>query len=421
MKLPNLYRFTALLFTCIVLLQSCLKDTTTKTYTLFVPVYKTVAEAWADMKSNAPVAIKHPGKIFVKGNYIFLNEIDKGVHIIDNSNHAAPVNKYFIAIPGNLDLAVKENILYADNYQNLVAFDISDPANVQVKKGIGNIFPRRQYANGFIGDTTKVIVDWIKKDTTVLGDQVASWYNYNGGIIGTALAGSQISSSTKDNASGVSGSLARFTLLDNYLYTVTENSLNVFNVSSPANPVFANTVSFGWGIETISPFKNNLFIGSQSGVFIFGAADPALPVQLSQFMHITRCDPVIADDNFAYSTLRSGTTCNGSSINELDIVNIQNITTPWLVKSYSLVNPYGLSKSGNTLFICDGTAGLKVFDATDVTNLRLLQTVVGIEPYDVITQDNNAIVVAKNGLYQYDFTNRSNLILQSQISYINNR
>ncbi|MEJ7679188.1 MAG: hypothetical protein WKG06_15305 [Segetibacter sp.] len=226
-------------------------------------------------------------------------------------------------------------------------------------------------------------------------------------------------SQTKSYAPGVSGSMARFTLLNNYLYTVTDNNLNVFNISQSENPVFANTVNIGWGIETIYPFKNNLFIGSQSGMFIFNTANPAQPEMLSQFTHITKCDPVIADDNFAYVTLRTGTNCSGDNINVLDILNIQNLQTPWLVKSYPLTNPHGLSKSGKTLFICDGAAGLKVYDAADVNNLRLLQTVDGIDAYDVIAQNDNAIVVAKDGLYQYDYTNRSNVTLQSKISYTN--
>jgi len=402
-----------LLFTSAALLQGCLKDTATRTYTLYEPVYKTVAEVRAGIKSDAAVPVKNPGKIFVSGNYIFLNEIDKGVHIIDNTNPAVPINKYFVSIPGNLDLAVKGSILYADNYRDLVTLDIGNPANVQVKKITEKIFPARQYLNFFVGDTTRVIVDWIKKDTTV-SDEVSM------SCIDLRYASDfAMSSSAVPPASstGVSGSMARFTLLNDYLYTVTNNNLNVFNISMPENPVFANSIDAGWGIETIYPFKNNLFIGSQSGMFIFGTANPALPAQLSQFAHITRCDPVIADDNFAYVTLRSGTNCNGTSINELDILNIQNLQSAWLVKSYALTNPHGLAKSGNTLLICDGTAGLKVYDAADVNKLRLLQTIGGLEAYDVIAQNNNAIVVAKDGLYQYDYTNRSNVTLQSKISY----
>jgi hypothetical protein len=49
------------------------------------------------------------GKLFIQGHYIFLNEVDKGIHVIDNSNPAQPRNVAFIDIPGNVDLAVKGN------------------------------------------------------------------------------------------------------------------------------------------------------------------------------------------------------------------------------------------------------------------------------------------------------------------------
>lgn len=418
-KLLPACKTAILLFAFAALLQGCLKDTAMRTYTLFIPVYQTVAEVRANIKSDAAVPVKNPGKIFVHGNYIFLNEIDKGVHIIDNSNPAAPINTYFVAIPGNLDLAVKGNTLYADNYRDLITLDISNPAKAQVKKITEKVFSPRQYLNGFAEDTTRVIVDWIKKDTTVSDEPSRFWQDSQLAYYTSTNAASL--SATKNSVPGISGSMARFTLLNNYLYTVTDNNLNVFNITTPENPVFANSISLGWGIETIYPFKNNLFIGSQSGMFIFNTANPSQPEMLSQFTHITRCDPVIADDNFAYVTLRTGTKCNGSSVNVLDILNIQNLQTPWLVKSYSLTNPQGLAKSGNTLLICDGEAGLRVYDAIDVNNLRLLQTVEGINAYDVIAQDNNAIVVAKDGLYQYDYTDRSNLTLQSKISYANIR
>lgn len=415
MKKLSAFGMGFILFTFTGLLQGCLKDTATRTYTLFRPVYQTFAEVRANIKSDAPVPVKSPGKIFVLGKHIFLNETDKGVHVIDNSNPASPVNKYFIAIPGNLDLAVKGNILYADSYRDLITLDISNPDNVQVKKITEKVFPSRQYLNGFAEDTTRVIVDWVKKDTTVANDEsFRTWGNLEFAFFTAADVSSL--SAAKSSAPGISGSMARFTLLNNYLYTVTNSNLNVFNISQPHNPVFANTVSLGWGIETIYPFKNNLFIGSQTGMFIFNTANPEQPAQLAQYTHLRVCDPVIADDNFAYVTLRSGDRCQGFQ-NQLDILNIQDIETPWLIKSYQLTNPHGLSKSGNTLFICDGAAGLRVFDALDVNNLRLLQTVEGIDAYDVIAYNNNAIVVAKDGLYQYDFTNRSNVTLQSKISY----
>ena len=115
-------------------LNSCVKDTCRRiyTYSYYLPVYKTTAEVRANIKSSTPQEITNPGKIVLLGNYIFLNEVDKGIHIIDNGNPASPQNVAFINIPGNMDLALKGNILYADLYTDMVTLDISNPLNVLV-------------------------------------------------------------------------------------------------------------------------------------------------------------------------------------------------------------------------------------------------------------------------------------------------
>ncbi len=413
-KISTLCTLAAAFIFSSFIFQGCLKDTVARTYTMYIPVYKTSAEVRANIKNDVPLHVKNPGKMFVLGNYIYLNEIDKGIHVIDNSNPAAPVNKYFIAIPGNLDLAVTGNTLYADLYTDLVTLDISDPTSVKIKKITDDVFPFRRFGTGFVAEAGKIITDWIKRDTTVTTN-LDEWAGRRN-VVFQSLDAMAFSSSSAAAPIGISGSMARFTLLNNYLYTVTDNALNVFNISEPQNPVFTTKVSIGFGIETIYPFKSNLFIGSTTGMLVYGTSNPAQPNRLGSFTHARVCDPVIADDDYAYVTLRSGGNCGGP-INQLDIINIKNLSATALVKSYALINPHGLSKDGNTLFICDGKAGLKVFDAANVTSLKLLQTVSGIDAYDVITVNGIAIVVAKDGLYQYDYSNVSNLKLLSTVAY----
>ena len=115
------------LFVAVMLtFSACIKDTCKQlhTYTYYEPVYKTKEEVRANIKSNPARSIENPGKIYTFGKYIFLNEVDKGIHVIDNTNPSQPKNIFFIDIPGNLDIAVKGNILYADLYTDLVAIDI---------------------------------------------------------------------------------------------------------------------------------------------------------------------------------------------------------------------------------------------------------------------------------------------------------
>lgn len=412
-----------------LLLPGCLKDHCTQTYSYFVPVYKTTEEVRANIKSNAPRSIEQAGKIYLRGHYIFLNEVDKGIHIIDNSIPETPRNVAFIDIPGNMDMAVKGNTLYADAYTDLVTLDITDPLNVKTTKIIENVFPYRQYYGLFAADNNKVIVDWIKKDTTVNIDCE------NGGFFGVnfrrdqmffatdvlslsnSSAHSQGSAGSSKSASpfGVGGSMARFAIEGYYLYSVTQFDLNVFDISRTDKPDLTNKVNIGWDIETIFPFQEKLFIGSTTGMYIYNISNPGSPQQEGKFAHVQSCDPVIADEKYAYVTLRTGTNCGGVD-NRLEVLDIADVKNPALLNRYDLNNPHGLSKSGNFLFVCDGDAGLRVFNAKDVNNLELITTIEGINAYDVIAMNYIALVVTNDGLYQYWYADPNNIQLLSKIN-----
>ena len=100
------------------------------------PFTRTLADIRASVKTEQPHTMKRPGKLYTKGKYLFINEIKQGIHVIDNSNPASPAFVSFIAIPGNGDLAIRGNTLYADSYTDLVAIDIMDP---QKAKEVGFI------------------------------------------------------------------------------------------------------------------------------------------------------------------------------------------------------------------------------------------------------------------------------------------
>src|SRR3954471_12778821 len=98
------------------------------------------------------------------------------------------------------------------------------------------------------------------------------------------------------NSSGQGGSLARFTIAGNYLYTVDRQNLKVYDIANGSQPVFKSSVPVGFEIETIFPFKDKLFIGSTSVVHIFSIEDPALPKKLAEAISpsvMRRCDPVV--------------------------------------------------------------------------------------------------------------------------------
>ena len=374
-----------------------------------------MAEVRANIKSNTPRSLEYPGKIYVRGNYIFLNEINRGIHIIDNSNPSKPRNVAFINIPGNLDIAVKGNSLYADLYTDLVTLDISDPMHVAVTKITDKVFVPRFYSPTFIQDSTKVIVDWVARDTTIVETaQLDSWLKSSNVLM--IAGGGPLMSATAAAATGVGGSMARFAITNQNLYTVGTDNLRVFDISSAANPVQVYNKYIGWSIETIYPFQDKLFIGSMTGMFIYSLSNPINPTYEGQFTHATRCDPVVADNQYAFVTLRSGTRCQGFS-DELDVVNVSNLNYPSLVKVYPMTNPYGVGKDGNKLFICDGKAGLKIFDASNVYDLKLIKVFPNMDAYDVIPLNGLAMVVSKDGLYQFDYSS-SNIKFLSKLNIV---
>ena len=278
-------------------------------------------------------------------------------------------------------------------------------------------FPYRRYMNGFMQDTTLVIVDWQMRDTVVDID-CNMGFNPISSCRGCFFAMADSRSASGFSPVGTGGSMARFSIVNSVLYTVSNSELKAFDISNTNNPTLNSSQSIGWNIETIYPLKDKLFIGSNTGMSIFSIANPFQPVRQGSFAHAFACDPVVANDNFAYVTLRTGNNCRQAQ-NLLDIVDIASVTSPSLRKSYGMTNPHGLSLDGNLLLICDGKAGLKIFDVSNPNDIKLRSHVDGIDTYDVIAFNGLAIVVAKDGMYQFDYKNLNDVKLLSRIGLKN--
>lgn len=210
---------------------------------------------------------------------------------------------------------------------------------------------------------------------------------------------------SSESGGGQGGSMARFSIVKDYLYTLNGWNLQLFSLADPKTPTSWNRVSVAWDIETVFPYKDALFIGAESGMYIYDITNPAYPRFKSEFTHARSCDPVVVQDNIAYVTLRSGTRCWGTT-DELEIINVEDLEYPRLLSSYPMHNPHGLSVRDSLLFICDGDAGVKCFNAEDPHNLKLIQHITGINSYDVIQKDSLLIVIAEEGLYQYNLNTR---------------
>lgn len=411
-----------------------------------VRTYRTTKANFISLKTlegaiaNSTAELVNPGKIYIKDKYLFINEIKKGIHVIDNSNPASPKFISFINIPGNVDMAVIDNIMYADSYSDMVVINISNPEKVGVVKRVKKVFPNGTVdgISWYYDEQNKQIVDydWVTVTDTVDvicegGVYPQIYYNRGGIFYESAFADkSSAASSSKPSsgsnapgASGVGGSMARFTIVKNHLYAVSNQELIPFDIANIINPIIQPTIKLNWGIETIFPYKDKLFIGSTTGMHIYDNSNPSAPKWLSTYNHFKACDPVVVYDNYAYVTLRATNgvaRCGQVNANQLDLIDISDPQYPTLVKSFNMEGPAGLGIDYPNLFICEGEKGLKVFSMADPLNIdkNKLIEFKNLYAFDVIPLDKNLILIGKDGLYQYDYSDPKNLKLLSSIKSV---
>jgi len=389
--------------------------------------------------TTQPVTICHYGKICFYDGYIYISETQEGVHIIDNRNPSHPRNAGFIELMGNADLAIRNGKLYADSFIDLVWFDISNPERPRLEGRVQNIFkdavplPDNEYGFDYrylynYDGSQGVIVGWkLKSCTEAYLQENNIWWGWGGvrrneGIFFTdALAsysGAESSMKGVSGGVGVNGSMSRFALYRNYLYSVINNYMSVIDLSGD-EPVKAAEDIYVGNVETIFSYKDNMFIGSPWGMTIYSVSNPLKPEYMSSVWHVFGCDPVVVEDDLAYVTIHAGNVC-GQDNNNLIIYNVSDVRNPQLIVSYDMTKPKGLGIDNGTLFVCDD--GLKIFNASNPKNLlnSRLAHYTGMEGFDVIPFDNVLMMIAEDGLYQYDYSNLRKIRRLSKLPIVNN-
>jgi hypothetical protein len=200
---------------------------------------------------------------------------------------------------------------------------------------------------------------------------------------------------------GQGGSMSRFAVVGNSLYTLNSPYIKKYDVGKPTEirPVNEGMLQLDDG-ETIFVRDSLLYVGSQSGMYIMNLQNLT---NLSFVSHVVvSCDPVVSLDTFAYVTLSTGNSCS-RGISALQIYNVKNPLDPKLVKGYSMDNPRGLAIRDSLLFICDD--GLKIYYAKHpADSLPRLVHERNIDGYDVILRDTTLLLIGDDGFFQYSYS-----------------
>lgn len=354
--------------------------------------------------------ITKQGKMCFYEGYLYISEPEKGIHIIDNRDSSSPQNVGFIELQGNVDISIRNNVLYADAYVDLVYFDIANPAAPVYQGRLENAFPRalpavdNQYgynSNEVFGTDKGIVVGWQVVDKT---ERVDGNLVYEDGFVGLTT--------------GKTGSMARFAIYKDYLYSVMNNELYIFNLQGDKPVRESNPIHVGWDAETIFSYKDNMFFGTPRGMIIYSVANPLNPVRKSELQHVYGCDPVVVENDIAYVTIWAGNNC-GQSANELIIIDVSDVSNPKQIVSYTMTSPKGLGIDNGTLFVCD--EGLKIFDAADPQTImsHKLAHYEGMNGYDVIPANNVLMMIAEDGLYQYDYSDLTDIKELSKLPFGN--
>lgn len=160
-----------LILSLALLLGGCVIDEPWDDYyydSAYSPVLMERAVLENSVKLLEPQRHTNYGKIYRKDSLLFINELYEGVHVYDNSDPRNPVNLGFISIPGNIDIAIKNQYIYADNAVDLVVLEY-DGDKVNVVDRNKDVFPELESPDGgYSADLNNrpentVIVKWERK------------------------------------------------------------------------------------------------------------------------------------------------------------------------------------------------------------------------------------------------------------------
>ncbi|NDV57441.1 LVIVD repeat-containing protein [Bacteroides sp. 519] len=400
------------------LLSAC-SDTVKEKVVYYInePVFVSATELRSrSIVTQVPQEMEKQGKLCFYEGYLYISEPQKGIHIIDNRNPAAPQNVGFIELDGNVDIAIYNNKLYADHFIDLVYFDISNPAKPVYTGRLENAFKYALPIYDFTDiydynacysekNRDKIVVGWnrVRREETI--------YHYKDDMMAESPGGSS-------ESAGINGSMSRFSTHKGYLYTVMNNMMSIIDISTdtPTKPV--EDLYVGFEVETIFYYKDHMFLGTPTGMSIYSVENPIAPERMSTTWHINGCDPVVVENDIAYVTIHSGNFC-GQNNNELIIYDVSDVKAPKMLVSYAMTKPKGIGIDNGILFICDD--GLKIFDASDPLTLMAHQLAhyAGMEGYDLIPYNNVLMMIADDGLYQYDYTDVRKISQLSKIAISN--
>ena len=277
-----------------------MNDTEMADVAYFKPIYATVEELTMDISIDPPLDYVQSGKVITYGDYVFINSPNKGIHIVDNTDPGNPINKSFISLVGNIDMAIMDDHLYADMFSALVVLDISniDEPILMEDYTVEDVFYFDQYWNypsweeledydydhvGYeVLDLSQgIVLDW---EIEIRQEEVDS-YGWWGPEIATMDSDEMSIEDVGSAKVSTAGSMTRFLPIDRFLYTISFNELVLFEVTSSHQPLRWGKLDTETLAETLFRLNDILYVGSINGMLMYDVADAGNPSYINRIEH----------------------------------------------------------------------------------------------------------------------------------------
>lgn len=332
-------------------------------------------------RKTAASALIAPRNIYLYDTLIFVSDSVSGILVYSNANSSRPRLLQSIPIKGNVGMAFKDSILYADSYGSILALHIDTDTTFHVEKRVTGGY-------GYWNDGMYAYDD----------------INYTGCMCSPVSSDPSVAYDMAPSG-GQGGSYAVFAVKDSFLYHVDYSSLTTYDISNPVNPTVISKSYTGWTVETIHPTEKYLFLGTQQGMEVYSLTNPSNPSFISRLQHFRSFDPVVVTDTLAYITLREGWWGNTGSVNVLLSVSIKDINNPRTLDTLALTSPYGLTVSDSLIYVANGSNGYTLVNAANPSQLKIETAWSTPNARDFIWTGSNLYMMGINHLSKYSAAN----------------
>ena len=372
---------------------------------------------------SEPREISNAGLIIFEAPYLYVNEYNKGIHIIDNSNPSNPSPAGFLPIQNNKHFQVSDGIIFANRYHDIVAIDLRNHGQVKELQRIKNAYPDESYISDdgiFSSFDVEEKYQFVDCDQTTYGSAIsptdaleaasnlARTYTLEKADLTTQPTTSTLNSDTKTKV--------KFIVSQQHLYLLGSNQLSILDISDPNNISTNSVLDVETGAQSLFTLHNFLIVAGVDNSSMYNISNASSPSLVSKTSPIGSCTPIVANQQNAYVAIRKDNEC-GFSKNRMNILNIQDMANPIQTHSSSMPkNPQSLALAGSHLYVCEGKRGILILDVKDETKAACLKHYSCPSANNILAITENVLVVSgTDGIFQLDISDRSNPQIISQL------